>query len=344
MAPKKLSINDYVSSGCSLLNLAITGDVRYGYKKGWYYFFVGESMSGKTWFSVSGFAEAARRKAFKKHVLIHDDVERGRTMDVEYYFGSKTEQRLKDPPNGISTTVEEFYLNINKALDNGPCFYILDSMDSLTCTADIKHAEKLRKAAEAGKSDDAKGSYGTGKAKANSDGLKRLMARLEKTGSILVIIAQTRDNIGFGAQFNPKTRSGGTSLRFYSHCEIWTKVVGALKKTVRGKARQIGAITECRIKKDRNNGQLHSIKVPFYNSMGIDDLEGCIDYLIEEKHWKCVKGRITADDMDFKGTKAKLIKHVEANDLEGVIHELVSETWNDVLEASRVKGRKRRYE
>ena len=331
-----------LSSGSTLLNLACTGTADSAFQKGKYYFFVGDSMSGKTWFTLTCLAEACRLKAFKDYSFYHDDVERGANMDLAYYFGARLTKRLEEPPNKTSTTVEEFYYNINEALDIGPCIYILDSMDALSCKADMEQFEKERKAHATGK--EVTGSYGTGKSKANSEGLRHLMNRLQETESILIIISQTRDNIGFGAQFNPKTRSGGKALRFYAHCEIWTSVVKTLKKKVKGKDRQVGAVTRCDVKKNRSTGQQHKVEVPFMHSYGIDDMTSCVEYLIDEGHWKKNGSLINAEDIDFKGQMKPLLVHIEETGAEDIVREIVEEVWNEIQDSLRVKDRKRRYE
>lgn len=334
--------DEMLSSGSTLLNLACSGTTHGAFVKGYYYFFVGDSMSGKTWFTMTCLAEATRRKSFKDYALIHDDVERGANMDVEYYFGSRLAKRLSRPPHGLSTTVEEFYFNINEALDEGPCIYILDSMDSLSCSADIEQFEKERKAFASGK--EVSGSYGTGKSKANSEGLRLLMGRLEATGSILIIISQTRDNIGFGAQFNPKTRSGGKALRFYAKCEIWTSVAKTLKKTVRGTARVSGAVTRCHVKKNRTTGQEHKVDVPFLYGYGLDDVTSCVDFLIQEKHWSKKGSKVDAPDIDFSGTLEKLVAHIEEEELLDVVQDVVLDVWNDIQSSMISTGRKKKYD
>lgn len=264
-------------------------------------------------------------------------------MDMGYYFGSKVRDRLCLPPSGgPSRTVQEFYFNIDAALDEGPCIYVLDSMDALDDESDLEQFAKERKAYEDSKA--STGSYGTGKAKTNSQGIRRLMSRLAETGSILIIISQTRDNIGFGAQFNPKTRSGGKALRFFAQLEIWTSIVKTESKKVRGKMRQQGVVTKCQVKKNRHNGQLNAVNVPIYHSYGIDDTGACVDYLLEEKHWKASKASIDAHDLDFKGTRAKLIQHIEEEGLEPVVHEIVEEVWESIVDSMRMNDRKPRYE
>lgn len=334
---------DMLSTGSTLLNLACTGNPEGGFGKGEYVFFVGDSMSGKTWFTLSCLAEASRRKSFRNYQFIYDAPEQGAKMDLEFFFGAKVAKRIDTPPSGgPSRTVEEFYFNMDAAIDEGPCIYIMDSMDALGSDEDVEQFEKQRKAYEEDK--DAGGSYGMGKAKSNSTMLRQVLSKVQESKSILIIISQTRDNIGFGSQFNPKTRSGGKSLRFYADIEIWTSVRATVKKKYKGKDRQQGVITKCEMKKNRHNGQLHKVEVPIYHSYGIDDVASCIGYLVEEKHWSANKGVINATDFEFKGKEGKLIEHIEENDLEPVLREIVGEVWQEIQDATAVKGRKKRYE
>ena len=57
--PKKKAPSHLLSSGSTLLNLACSDDPRGAYRKGHYYYLVGDSQSGKTWLAMSVFAEAS---------------------------------------------------------------------------------------------------------------------------------------------------------------------------------------------------------------------------------------------------------------------------------------------
>jgi len=63
---KKESISDsnLLSTGSTLLNLACSGRVNGGFLKGFYYFIVGDSKSGKTFLSLTCLAEASINKDF----------------------------------------------------------------------------------------------------------------------------------------------------------------------------------------------------------------------------------------------------------------------------------------
>lgn len=367
MTPKKkkkvkLGPDSYVSTGSTLLNLACTGYALRGFAKGFYYFIVGDSQSGKTFLSLTCFAESVLNENFKDYRLIFDDAENGALMDLKQFFGSKTAARA-EPPAGtrsspkFSETIEDFYFHLDDAIKNGvPFIYVLDSMDSLDSEAASKKFDANKKIHRKGKKDQAdseedgeagkkKGSYGDGKPKENSQNLRRALHKLRKMKSILVIINQTRDNIPQPGQltFEKKTRSGGWALKFYATLEIWTSVVKPITRTIRGKKRKIGAITKATIKKNRFIGRDRSVNLPFYYSHGFDDLRACIDYLIDEKHWKGTEETVKAPEFDHKGSKDDLIAKIEQDeDLGKELRMLVARIWREI-DSSCVVKRKSRY-
>lgn len=346
---KPFSAKDLLSTGSTLLNLACSGKVNGGFLKGRYYYFVGDSSSGKTWLTWTCLAEASINPAFDDYRFIMDDVEGGSLMNIEKFFGTKVARRVESPRSkGLSsTTIEDFYYNIDDALNDGrPFIYILDSMDALDSEdAENKFLEQKkaqRKTAKTGTKDKVAGSYGDGKAKKNSQNIRRVHNRLKKTGSILIVISQTRDNIGFTAKFDPKTRGGGRALKFYAAHEIWTSIRERIKKTVNGKPRKIGIVCKCDVKKNRLTGDDVSVTVPIYKSFGIDDVGSCVDYLISEGKWTEKRGQVQAEDFEFEGTREKLIRHIEKNEFEKELRILVADQWEEIQAACAIK-RKSRY-
>ena len=342
-----------LSLGSTLLNLAVSSKPQGAIPPGTYVFMVGDSASGKTFLSLTAFAEALRSKHFKDHRLIYDDVEGGAMMDWEKFFGKSVAAKV-EPPSFIrntgtvgdvpehSETLEDFYYNIDDAIQDGrPFIYVLDSMDGLTTGDDVEKFKEAKDARRKGK--DVGGSYGTSKAKTNSVGMRQVIRGLKKTGSILIVLCQTRENIGFGSQFNPKTRAGGRALTFYAHSEIWFSLAEQIKKTVKGKPRQLGVISRIQIKKNRISGKLREVRVPIYWSLGIDDVQSCVDYLIDEGYWAEKKGSIEAKEFGFKGTMDKLIGKIESENLEKELKAIVSECWQEI-ESACEQPRKMRYQ
>ena len=337
-----ISPGDYLSSGSSLLNLACTGDVKKCFLKGHYYYLVGDSQSGKTFLSLTCLAEAAINKAFDNHRFIFDNAEDGALMDIKHFFGNKVAGRIEAPGKKqvFSETIEDFYYHVDDAIKDGrPFIYILDSMDSLSSEAEKIKFQDQKKANRKNKV--ITGSMGDGKAKKNSAGIRQLIPALKASGSMLIVISQTRDNMGFG--FEKKARSGGHALQFYAALEIWSSCGKKIEKTVKGKDRPIGVNTILKIKKNRVNGKDRQVEAPIYYSIGFDDIGGCINYLLDENHWGLFGQTIKAPEFDFEGTKNGLIKKIESQKLENKLQLLVQTVWNEI-EAACDPGRKMRYE
>ena len=346
--PRTVPVSDLLSSGSTLLNCGCSGKHQGAFAKGHYTLLVGDTDSGKTWFSLTLLAEATINPAFDKYRLIHDNAERGALMDIAYYFGTKLKQRMEPPcwdgdDPVYSRTQEEFYYNVDDAIRKGvPFIYVLDSVDVLTSAAEEKKFSENKTAYRKGK--EGKGSYGDGKAKTNSSNLRKVVSDLAKTGSILVIINQTRDNINAGPFEQQKTRSGGWALEFYASLQLWCSVKTQIKKTVKGKPRQVGVISRVKVKRSRITGKKHVIEVPIYHGVGIDDVGSCVDYLVSEGKWKNTKGVITVTGLGptWKADREDVISTIEEKGLEEDLRELVGSTWSEIEELCKV-SRKRRY-
>jgi hypothetical protein len=267
-------------------------------------------------------------------------------MNIKKFFGKEVLKRMEAPGYDkegavYSETIEDFYYNVDDAIKaDRPFIYILDSMDSLTSKDEQKKFDDTKKAHRKGNK--VAGSYGDGKAKKNSCNLRKLLTPLKKSKSILIILSQTRANIGFGSQYKPKVNSGGNALEFYACLEIWSSVRKTLKKTVKGKPREIGKVCLLETKKNRVRGWDRKVYVRIYHSFGFDNTGSCIDYLVDEGHWKSKDGTIKALEFDFVGKESKLIKYIEDEGMEKDLIGIVADVWDEIEEACSVK-RKKRY-
>jgi RecA/RadA recombinase len=347
-----------LSTGVTPINLASTGTAFGGVAKGDYVLLVGDAESGKTWLTMSLFAEAARNKHFRDYQFVYDGSEYGAHMDLRWYFGTDVFRRIR-PPRGTrarpeySQFVEEFYYNLDDRLRAGPCIYVQDSMTGLTSLADEEKFEE-RKAAFF-KGTEAKGSYGMAKAQENSRNSSRIPRLLAETGSILVVTCQTREKVNTGLPFLVKTRAGGRAMKFFAHVEFWTSIKSEIKKTARGKERVVGSLLRVDVEKNRHTGGHGTVYVPFYPSYGLDDTGACVDYLLDEGHWavrkprkdkktgKTIPGGIVAPEFSFVGKRDDLISRIEDEDEVAELRLLCQKVWQEVEDACAVK-RRGRYE
>ena len=317
----------FVATGSTLLNLAMS-DLRCGgYRLGKMVNTIGDSSSGKTLLALTGFAEMARRKRFDDYRFVFDDIEAANQFDIPALLGDRVADR---------DTIEDFEANFMDLLDGGrPFFYIQDSFDALTSDDDLERAKERVKARRAGK--DVKGSYGMAKPKFISSMLSRVVRKLDGTGSVAVIISQTRDNIN-PMSFAKKTRSGGRALKFYAGHEMWLAIAKTLKKGDKA----VGIICRIKITKNKSTGKIREIQFPIYYDYGIDDMGSCVDWMVAEGHWTG-KTKIKSDFGEM--SRAKLIRHIEDNDMEVELQRAVAKAWRAGEEALKPnKGRKRTYQ
>ena len=330
-----------LSSGSTLVNLACSGRVEGAFLTGHYYFVVGDSMSGKTWLGMSCFAEAANDERFARYRFIYDPTEAGALMDLEQYFGKRAAERIEiqDPPSG---TAEEFYFNVTDALDGEfPFVYVLDSQDSLSSVAEQEKFDEVKGAHRKGKA--TTGSYGDNKAKVHSANIRKLIGPLRESGSILIVLNQTRDSFDL---FKPSSYSGGRALVFYATLQLWNKVKERIKRNVRGKQRQLGVLVRVLVKKNRLTGRERAVDVPIFNSFGIDEVGSLVDYLVEEKAWsKTGNGFVEATGLGptAKLRRDDLIRKIEDEELVDDLRALVQRCWDEIERECEV-SRKKRYE
>lgn len=305
-------------------------------------------VTHNTFLTLTCLAEASINPAFDEYRFIFDDVENGALMDFEKFFGRRMAERLEPPSRDsqgrpvYSRTIEDVYFHLDDAYKEGrPFIYILDSMDAVSSVQERKKFQERKKALRAG--DKAAGEMTDGKAKANSAGLRNQMAQLRDLGSIFIAVGQTRDKMNAMPFEDKKTRAGGRAPTFYATLELWSSIAKRIKRKVRDKPRVIGVKTKVHVRKNRIEGKDRTVILPIYYSTGFDDIGGCIDYLIEEGHWRGTELTVTAPEYEFKGSKEKLIRKIEEEGLEQDLRLMVAEIWEEIEEKCRVQ-RKFRYE
>ncbi len=335
---------DLVPTGSTTFNLECSGHVEGAFRKGKMVNIIGDSHAGKTLFCLTVMAECSLLKSFRKYRFILDDVEVANEFNLEHLFGKKFADRVE--LDIISKTVEDFNDNLARVHKQGqPCIYVIDSFDGLTSEAAVEKDEDNRKAREKGK--DTKGDYGDGKPKLASRLFSLRMQEINDDGSLLIIISQTRDNIGFGAMFTPKTRSGGKALKFYAFHEIW---LACQKKEKEGK-RTVVTNVQAKITKNKLTGRHGEAYFPILFDYGIDNIISCVNFLRDEGDWTGTRKACNTQGFyslkDKKGKKkhpsiSQIVDWVEENDKEDELFSLCQECYNAIMETLKPK-RKKKY-
>lgn len=355
--PKNTGIgrDQWVNSGLTQLNLAASGHPDRGIARGLCYNLVGDSSAGKTVLAMTIAAEIANDERFDDYEIVYEPAENGAHINIRKFYGRRLAERIR-PLRGTwlepkpCRYLEEFYDLLDELHAAGKPYYCaLDSMDVLVPKADLKHAKKVKNAEQAGK--EAKGTYGTDKAKINSAKLRVATSRLPETGSILNIISQTRHNIGWGSQFNPKTMAGGDAIKFYSRLQLWLSVVGTKTEKIGTSKVKVGQFVQAKVTKNHLSGWEGTFTFPVFKGVGIDDLGACVDFLCNYGHWKrsagknrdVTAGKITATEFDVTKGREALIQYIITMEKQEELRKIVAQVWEEVEEKTSVK-RESKYE
>ena len=319
-----------VPTGSIYLNCACSDRPHGGFGLGRIVNIIGDSDTGKSILALTCLTSVATVPLFDDYDLFYRDSESADSFDKSKLFkpllGRLSESDFKPD------TVEDFYSDLMSKIASGRKFiYVLDSLDSLTSEAEKKrvlaNAKLNIKSNAPGSKKDApekkKGSYGTEIPKTMSSLLRVVKQELAKIDSLLVIVSQTRSNIGPSAFFQPKIRSGGEALRFYCTHEIW---LGKEKKIKNGNI-EIGKYGYAKVTKNKLTGKKRDAFFPIYYDYGIDDIGSCIDFLVDVGYWKLRKQTILAEDLGVEGAKKGIIQHIEKEGQVGKLRRAMGSAW-----------------
>jgi len=247
-------------SGCCLLDQVLGG--------GWAYSrianIVGVQSSGKTQLAI----EAAVNFLVDNPngTVVYCEAEAAFDLDYAESLGMPIDQI--DFPDLI--TVEDVFEDLEKRFDSpNRTLYIIDSLDALS-----DRDEQERKI-------DA-GSYAMTKQKKLSEMFRRIVKRLKKSQVTMLVISQVREAIGvtYGDKLK---RSGGRALDFYASQVLWLKHIKKIEPQRSGHKRTIGVLVEALCKKNKVGRPFRRAQFPIIFHFGIEELQACLDWLIEEK-------------------------------------------------------------
>lgn len=349
-------IKDFLSTGCTMLNLAMSGSINGGWPIGRISTLPGQSSAGKTVLVLSTFTEAAINPKFDNYTLIYDDVERRCDFDLVKLFPPLVD-RLETPSGilykdlneenrddcGISNTIQDLRNRMLQLKDNGKKFvYIADSLDSFSTDEELD--KEMKRALAAAKSPEAAnkiaGSFNAEKAKILGQIMRMINGVVASTDSVFILTQQLRQKMNAMPGQSPWTTSGGESPYFYSHVRPFLSKVGTLKS--KDKSLKIGVSSKARMDKNSVTGKLRDVEFDIYYEMGIDDVGSMVDYLLKRKHWK-PGAWITVPEFDLKENgKDALVRKIEEIGEVKRLKRIVQKVWNK-MEESALLNRPSRY-
>ena len=302
-------------TGSTLLDLGHNG----GWGRGRMVNIVGDTSSGKTLLAI----EAAINFA-----TLHG-AENIRYNETEAAFDRAYAYSLGFPPGVTftgddsdtghgSVTVEDFFEDVEKWLDEhptGPSLYILDSIDAMSDAQEMGN-EELGKATMGRK------------AKMLSEFFRRKMKPLGKDNCCLLLISQIRDKIGvtFGES---EGRSGGRALDFYASQILWLHETGKIIRTVSDVERAVGIRVRFKNKKNKLGPAFSEGEISIFFNYGVDDELSMVNWLKRNKY----QGELSYAFDAYPAALSRVRRARDADKLAALRAELLAATharWREI--------------
>ena len=305
-------VKQWASTGCTVLDLAITGRLPGGIPVGRIIQVFGGGSTAKTVLgtTILGFAQKNSQLGF------FNDVED--TFDPVFakLYGLDTDD-VDTFKLDYSETIEELFdtylSDIVKLRDKKVKIVVVDSLTALPTEVETKKDMK-------------DGTYGTSRAKQISVGLRKYNRPMAENNVTLFCVDQTRDNIsGFGRK---EVTSGGRGLEFYSSVRIYLKHDSRI---VNPSGKSIGIWVKFEIVKNKVGSPFRDGRFKILFDYGLDDIASNLYFLSEQQNGE-QKAKQKQTTIEFMNEKRKLstwIKYIEENNLEEDLQKVAEGIWHE---------------
>lgn len=302
---KRLNDTDGISTGITMLNLALSNNRKVGIKKGTLVSFASESGLGKTATALNVCANVVKDPELNKQYSIYylDKEGSATNFNFQEQFGiSENSIHVITAAMHNSQDLESLertYLYLIGLMNKGKSIIaVVDSINAYI--AECSRAVLTTNLNVVAGSEDKLGTIKEDRlgqiAAANSKYLPMLKEKAAATGSVIMLISQLRVNVG-GGLYEPKTIiSGGKGIIFNVDTAIKiTKGEQIYKKSASGVELDAGFMINYKPTKNRINGVTEPVTVPFLRSSGLKDVKATIDYLVSTKQITDNRKRYTAE-------------------------------------------------
>ena len=343
--PKPEAPVEFISSGSTTLNLALSGKGKHGgWGRGRNVNIVGDGSSGKTllaleiafWFfnNIADIKSKIYPKV-KKFEICYDNGEGVMDFPVKRMYGERFYECVNWKRSKHFEAMCRRFIRKAFALKKGEALlYIIDSWDSFQSAKSKKAFMDSVK-----KDEDLKGDYDLAIQKYASRKFFPTFCEAmdqNKIDATLVIVSQVRARIGttYGKK---QYRAGGKALDFYTHQVAWIREIERLEKTKKKQKRVYGIKVGVKVERSKVAKPFREAEFTILYDYGLDDVGAMIDHVFGSGPFK-FRGK------EFK-LRTSLIKYIEKGNHES---ELIAETerlWQIVEEAfeKEVKRRKPRF-
>ena len=258
-------IREFLSTGSSILDLAISNRPNGGIAVGRITEINGLESSGKSLLGAHILAETQK----KNGVAVYIDTETAVSEDFLQVIGVDSSKMLYlhlETVEDIFEAIEEIVTKVRESDKNRLVTILVDSVAAASTKFEME-------------ADFDKDGYATHKAIIISKALRKITQMIGRQRVALVFTNQLRQKLGvmFG---DPYTTSGGKALPFHASTRIRLKNKGQIKDT---KKNTIGMTITSQVIKNRLGPPLRRADFPLYFDRGIDDKSSWLQVMKEYK-------------------------------------------------------------
>ncbi len=262
------NVNEWISSGHSMLDLAISNRPNGGFPVGRITEITGLEASGKSLLAAHALAETQKKGGLGVYI----DTEAASSAEFLQAIGVDLKSMLYIPMETIEEifeTIETIVENVRKSDKDRLVTIIVDSI--------MGASTKIEMASEYDKD-----GYATSKSIILSKAMRKVTNWIARERICLIFTNQLRTKLGvsFG---DPWTTSGGKALPFHASVRLRLKSIGQIKAKINGNEQVVGIKTRCLIVKNRMGPPLRSIDYDIYFESGIDNYGGWLTIMKDFK-------------------------------------------------------------
>jgi recombination protein RecA len=283
-------LTEWISTGSSMLDLAISNRPNGGIPVGRITEITGLEASGKS--LLAGHMIANTQK--KGGLAVYIDTENAMNEDFLRAIGVDVVNMLYiqlETVEDIFEVVEDIMVKVREAQKDRLVTIVVDSLAAATT--------KVEQAADYDKD-----GWATSKAIVLSKAMRKITQLIGRQRVCLIFTNQLRQKLGvmFG---DPWTTSGGKALGFHASCRLRLKAMGQIKTKVEGKDQTIGIKARAIVVKNRMGPPLRQAEFEIYFDSGIDDYGGWLQVMKDRKlinlagAWYTYTDTVTGKDHKF---------------------------------------------